>query len=79
MFLKSDVMEDAYQIYRITKGFAGDKCSPLIQAHAATIKAALNRKGGTTKQQREERKAEKLRIAVAEELAKGGWEVKKAA
>jgi hypothetical protein len=78
MFLKSAVVEDAYQIYRITKGFAGDKRSPLVQAHAATMKAALNRRGGT-KQQREERKAEKLKLAVAEELAKGGWEVKKAA
>lgn len=79
MFLKSAVVEDALQVYRITKGFAGDKRSPLIQAHAATMKAALNRKGGGTKQQRAERKAEKLRMAVAEELAKGGWEVKKAA
>ena len=63
MFLKSAVVEDALQVYRIAKGFAGDKRSPLIQAHVATMKAALNR-GGGTRQQRAERKALKFQAAV---------------
>ena len=69
---------EALQIYAVAKSLARDKRNPEILAHVENMKRDLAR-GVITKAQREANKTKKLKLLVAEELEKGGWEVKKAA
>ena len=78
MSLKSAMAGDSLQVYRLAKGLASDKRSPVIDAHVAALKRDLNRRA-LTKAERDQRKREKLVKTVRAFLAAGEEKEVKAA
>jgi hypothetical protein len=78
MTVKSELVGDSLQVYRMAKSLASDKRSPVIEAHVAALKRDLNRRT-LTKAERDRRKAEKLAKAVKAFLALGEEKEVKAA
>jgi hypothetical protein len=76
--VKSSLATELLQMYRIIRGHASAGKNPAAQAHVEVMKRDLGRKT-LTRAERQEKAEQKIKARVAEELAKGGWEVKKAA
>lgn len=75
---KSALATELLQMYRIIQGHASSGKNPAAKAHVDAMKRDLGRKA-ISKAERQEKKAQQIKAAVAEELAKGGWQLMKAA
>lgn len=75
---KSSLATELLQMYRIVRGHASAGKNPAAQTHVDAMKRDLARKT-STKAERDARKEQKIKAAVEEELAKGGWKMTKAA